>query len=177
MQFEYSMRQSLDRILKSGTSDGAAHLVEIANSGPEIAALAAARADDQDLATIEKRQCDGQRTARSRTSLKRILIFTFPWPKQRRTLRSVPDRFHRWICCVNNACESSMSMGAGARPGPPKRILDAMSAAIRRERGKRCRRIFGRCVRIHTTARVARSSSLTVLFRLGDHGEWRILGS
>jgi GntR family transcriptional repressor for pyruvate dehydrogenase complex len=50
-----SMRQSLDRILKSGTSDGAAHLVEIREIlEPEIAALAAARADDQDLATLRE---------------------------------------------------------------------------------------------------------------------------
>jgi GntR family transcriptional repressor for pyruvate dehydrogenase complex len=50
-----SMRQSLDRILKSGTSDGAAHLVEIREIlEPEIAALAAARADDQDLATMRE---------------------------------------------------------------------------------------------------------------------------
>jgi GntR family transcriptional repressor for pyruvate dehydrogenase complex len=48
-----SMRQSLDRILKSGQSDGAAHLVEIREIlEPEIAALAAERADDQDLATM-----------------------------------------------------------------------------------------------------------------------------
>jgi GntR family transcriptional repressor for pyruvate dehydrogenase complex len=50
-----SMRQSLDRILKSGTSDGAAHLVEIREIlEPEIAALAATRADDQDLATMRE---------------------------------------------------------------------------------------------------------------------------
>ena len=50
-----SMRQSLDRILKSGTPDGAAHLVEIREIlEPEIAALAAARADDQDLATMRE---------------------------------------------------------------------------------------------------------------------------
>jgi GntR family transcriptional regulator, transcriptional repressor for pyruvate dehydrogenase complex len=50
-----SMRQSLDRILKSGQPDGAAHLVEIREIlEPEIAALAAARADDQDLATLRE---------------------------------------------------------------------------------------------------------------------------
>lgn len=50
-----SMRQSLDRILKSGQPDGAAHLVEIREIlEPEIAALAAARADDQDLATMRE---------------------------------------------------------------------------------------------------------------------------
>ena len=50
-----SMRQSLDRILKCGQSDGAAHLVEIREIlEPEIAALAAARADDQDLATMRE---------------------------------------------------------------------------------------------------------------------------
>jgi GntR family transcriptional repressor for pyruvate dehydrogenase complex len=50
-----SMRQSLDRILKSGTPDGAAHLVEIREIlEPEIAALAAVRADDQDLATMRE---------------------------------------------------------------------------------------------------------------------------
>ena len=50
-----SMRQSLDRILKSGHTDGAAHLVEIREIlEPEIAALAAERADDQDLATMRE---------------------------------------------------------------------------------------------------------------------------
>jgi GntR family transcriptional repressor for pyruvate dehydrogenase complex len=50
-----SMRQSLDRILKSGQADGAAHLVEIREIlEPEIAALAAVRADDQDLATMRE---------------------------------------------------------------------------------------------------------------------------
>jgi GntR family transcriptional repressor for pyruvate dehydrogenase complex len=50
-----SMRQSLDRILKSGESDGAAHLVEIREIlEPEIAALAAVRADDQDLVTMRE---------------------------------------------------------------------------------------------------------------------------
>jgi GntR family transcriptional repressor for pyruvate dehydrogenase complex len=50
-----SMRQSLDRILKSGQPEGAAHLVEFREIlEPEIAALAAARADDQDLATMRE---------------------------------------------------------------------------------------------------------------------------
>jgi GntR family transcriptional regulator, transcriptional repressor for pyruvate dehydrogenase complex len=50
-----SMRQSLDRILKSGHTAGAAHLVEIREIlEPEIAALAAERADDQDLATMRE---------------------------------------------------------------------------------------------------------------------------
>jgi GntR family transcriptional repressor for pyruvate dehydrogenase complex len=50
-----SLRQSLDRILKSGQSDRAAYLVEIREIlEPEIAALAAARADDQDLATMRE---------------------------------------------------------------------------------------------------------------------------
>jgi GntR family transcriptional repressor for pyruvate dehydrogenase complex len=50
-----SMRQSLDRILKSGQPDGAARLVEVREIlEPEIAALAATRADDQDLATMRE---------------------------------------------------------------------------------------------------------------------------
>jgi GntR family transcriptional regulator, transcriptional repressor for pyruvate dehydrogenase complex len=50
-----SMRQSLDRILKSGQADGAAHLVEIREIlEPEIAALAAVRADEEDLATMRE---------------------------------------------------------------------------------------------------------------------------
>jgi GntR family transcriptional repressor for pyruvate dehydrogenase complex len=50
-----SMRQSLDRILKNGQADGAAHLVEIREIlEPEIAALAAVRADEQDLATMRE---------------------------------------------------------------------------------------------------------------------------
>src|SRR6202049_125775 len=50
-----SMRQSLDRILKSGQADGASHLTEIREIlEPEIAALAAARADEQDLATMRE---------------------------------------------------------------------------------------------------------------------------
>jgi GntR family transcriptional repressor for pyruvate dehydrogenase complex len=50
-----SMRESLDRILRSGQSDGAAHLTEIREIlEPEIAALAAVRADEQDLATMRE---------------------------------------------------------------------------------------------------------------------------
>jgi GntR family transcriptional repressor for pyruvate dehydrogenase complex len=50
-----SMRQSLDRILKSGQADGAAHLVEIREIlESEIAALAAVRADEEDLATMRE---------------------------------------------------------------------------------------------------------------------------
>jgi GntR family transcriptional repressor for pyruvate dehydrogenase complex len=50
-----SMRQSLDRILKGGQPDGAASLVEVREIlEPEIAALAATRADDQDLATMRE---------------------------------------------------------------------------------------------------------------------------
>jgi GntR family transcriptional repressor for pyruvate dehydrogenase complex len=50
-----SMRQSLDRILKSGQADGSAHLVEIREIlEPEIAALAAVRADEEDLATMRE---------------------------------------------------------------------------------------------------------------------------
>jgi GntR family transcriptional repressor for pyruvate dehydrogenase complex len=50
-----SMRHSLDRILKSGQADGAAYLVEIREIlEPEIAALAAVRADEEDLATMRE---------------------------------------------------------------------------------------------------------------------------
>ncbi len=50
-----SMRRSLDRIVKSGDSDGWAYLVEVREIlEPEIAALAAVRADDQDLATMRE---------------------------------------------------------------------------------------------------------------------------
>ena len=48
-----SLRRSLDRIVKSGDSDGWAYLVEVREIlEPEIAALAAVRAEDQDLATM-----------------------------------------------------------------------------------------------------------------------------
>jgi GntR family transcriptional regulator, transcriptional repressor for pyruvate dehydrogenase complex len=50
-----SMRESLGQILRSGQADGAAHLVEIREIlEPEIAALAAVRADEQDLATMRE---------------------------------------------------------------------------------------------------------------------------
>jgi GntR family transcriptional repressor for pyruvate dehydrogenase complex len=50
-----SMRRSLDRIIKSGESDGWAYLVEVREIlEPEIAALAAVRAADQDLATMRE---------------------------------------------------------------------------------------------------------------------------
>lgn len=50
-----SMRRSLDRIIKSGDPDGWAYLVEIREIlEPEIAALAALRTDDQDLAAMEE---------------------------------------------------------------------------------------------------------------------------
>jgi len=94
------MRQSLDRILQERYFQmGRPHWWKFAKFWePESPATAAARADDQDLATMRERS--GVWTAARHdpeASLKRILIFTFPWPKQRRTLRSVPDRFHRWM--------------------------------------------------------------------------------
>jgi GntR family transcriptional repressor for pyruvate dehydrogenase complex len=48
-----SMRRSLDRIIKSGDPDGWGYLVEVREIlEPEIAALAAVRATDQDIATM-----------------------------------------------------------------------------------------------------------------------------
>lgn len=50
-----SMRRSLDRIIKGGESDGLAYLVEVREIlEPEIAALAATRADYQDLAAMRE---------------------------------------------------------------------------------------------------------------------------
>jgi GntR family transcriptional repressor for pyruvate dehydrogenase complex len=50
-----SMRRSLDRIIKSGEPDGLAYLVEVREIlEPEIAALAAVRATDQDLAAMQE---------------------------------------------------------------------------------------------------------------------------
>jgi GntR family transcriptional repressor for pyruvate dehydrogenase complex len=49
------MRRSLDRIIKSGDPDGWAYLVEVREIlEPEIAALAAVRATDQDLAAMQE---------------------------------------------------------------------------------------------------------------------------
>jgi len=50
-----SMRRSLDRIIKSGEPDGLAYLAEVREIlEPEIAALAAVRATDQDLAAMRE---------------------------------------------------------------------------------------------------------------------------
>jgi GntR family transcriptional repressor for pyruvate dehydrogenase complex len=50
-----SMRRSLDRIIKSGEPDGWAYLVEVRKIlEPEIAALAAVRATDQDLSLMRE---------------------------------------------------------------------------------------------------------------------------
>ena len=50
-----SMRRYLDRLIKSGEPDGWAHVVEMREIlEPEIAALAAVRASDQDLATMRE---------------------------------------------------------------------------------------------------------------------------
>ena len=50
-----SMRRSLDRIIKSGEPDGWAYLAEVREIlEPEIAALAAVRATDQDIATMRE---------------------------------------------------------------------------------------------------------------------------
>ncbi len=50
-----SMRRSLDRIIRSGEPDGWAYLVEVREIlEPEIAALAALRSDDQDLAAMRE---------------------------------------------------------------------------------------------------------------------------
>ena len=50
----HSMRRSLDRIIKSGETDGWAYLVEVREIlEPEIAALAAVRAKDPDISTMQ----------------------------------------------------------------------------------------------------------------------------
>jgi GntR family transcriptional regulator, transcriptional repressor for pyruvate dehydrogenase complex len=50
-----SIRQSLDRMIKSGQVEGSAYLVEVREIlEPEIAALAATRADEQDLAALRE---------------------------------------------------------------------------------------------------------------------------
>ncbi len=50
-----SMRRSLDRIIKSGETDGWAYLVEVREIlEPEIAALAAVHADEQELAALRE---------------------------------------------------------------------------------------------------------------------------
>jgi GntR family transcriptional regulator, transcriptional repressor for pyruvate dehydrogenase complex len=51
----YSMRQSLDRMLKAGQADGSGLLVEVREIlEPEIAAMAATRADAEDLASMRE---------------------------------------------------------------------------------------------------------------------------
>jgi GntR family transcriptional regulator, transcriptional repressor for pyruvate dehydrogenase complex len=51
----YGIRQSLDRMVKSGQPDGFAFLVEVREIlEPEIASLAATRAQEQDLATMRE---------------------------------------------------------------------------------------------------------------------------
>src|SRR6267154_852283 len=51
----YSMRQSLDRMLKVGQPEGSAFLAEVREIlEPEIAALAATRVDDEDLASMRE---------------------------------------------------------------------------------------------------------------------------
>lgn len=50
-----SMRRSLDRLVKSGEESGRAYLVEVREIlEPEIAALAALRADDEEVATMRE---------------------------------------------------------------------------------------------------------------------------
>lgn len=49
----YSIRQSLDRVMKIGQAEGSAYLAEVREIlEPEIAALAATRADEEDLANM-----------------------------------------------------------------------------------------------------------------------------
>jgi len=51
----YSMRQSLDRMLKIGQPEGSAFLAEVREIlEPEIAALAATRVDDEDLVSMRE---------------------------------------------------------------------------------------------------------------------------
>jgi GntR family transcriptional repressor for pyruvate dehydrogenase complex len=51
----YSMRQSLDRMMKVEQTEGSAFLAEVREIlEPEIAALAATRADDEDLASMRE---------------------------------------------------------------------------------------------------------------------------
>jgi GntR family transcriptional repressor for pyruvate dehydrogenase complex len=51
----YSMRQSLDRMLKIGQPEGSGYLAEVREIlEPEIAALAATRVDDEDLVSMRE---------------------------------------------------------------------------------------------------------------------------
>lgn len=51
----YSIRQSLDRVMKMGQAEGSAHLAEVREIlEPEIAALAATRRDEKDLAAMQE---------------------------------------------------------------------------------------------------------------------------
>src|SRR5258707_8618930 len=51
----YSMRQSLDRMFKVGQAEGSGFLAEVREIlEPEIAALAATRVDDEDLASMRE---------------------------------------------------------------------------------------------------------------------------
>jgi GntR family transcriptional regulator, transcriptional repressor for pyruvate dehydrogenase complex len=51
----YSIRQSLDRVMKIGQAEGSAHLAEVREIlEPEIAALAATRRDEENLASMRK---------------------------------------------------------------------------------------------------------------------------
>ena len=82
------MRRSLDRMVKGGESHGLAYLVEVREMlEPEIAALAATRADYEDLAAMRQAlDASGHgRAAIRKPTLKPILIFTRRWPRQRQT--------------------------------------------------------------------------------------------
>src|SRR3989440_10315803 len=58
----YSMRQSLDRMLKIGQPEGSAFLAEVREIlEPEIAARAAARADQEDLSSMREQVAVGER--------------------------------------------------------------------------------------------------------------------
>lgn len=51
----YSIRQSLDRVMKMGQAEGSGYLAEVREIlEPEIAALAAKRADEEDLASMRE---------------------------------------------------------------------------------------------------------------------------
>ncbi len=84
-----AMRKSVDQILRMDQLEGAQSLAEVREIlEPEIAALAAARADEQHLVMMREavRVMEGARKRSPTRSSKPISTFIFRWPRRREML-------------------------------------------------------------------------------------------
>ena len=156
MERSNSMRRSLDRMIKSGEPEGWAYLVEVREIlEPEIAALAAIRADDRIWQRC--REALGVMDA-ARTGLRCFHRSGSRFPPGARggrgeSDRTFVDRFHRGIAARTAYANFSHRGRPGARAATTTSAFSKRSSGtIRRGRAPQCRPIFASARRFTESA-------------------------